>query len=198
MSVLTVPTAAEQRELLDIAQHAVASAFVSARWVPALSDVSARLADHGATFVTLDDRDEALLGCIGTMEPRDPIAQDVARNAAAAAFDDPRLPPLTVAQFERMTVEISVLSPLEELQVVSIAELTAALRPGVHGVLVEWGSRRATFLPTVWTKIDSTEAFLTHLWNKAGLRPGAWSPGTRAWVYQTVSFEDSSPRRLAA
>lgn len=198
MGVMTAPSRSEQRELLAVAQRAVALGFAGSRWVPAPSDVSLRLGELGATFVTLEDRDGSLLGCIGTMEARDPIALDVAHHAVAAAFDDPRLPPLTVAQYERMTVEISVLSPLEEMRVHSVADLTVSLQPGVDGVLVECGAHRATFLPAVWAKIDRTDAFLVHLWNKAGLRPGRWPDGTRVWRYRTVSFEDSAPRRLAA
>ena len=90
----------------------------------------------GATFVTLE-RGSALLGCIGTLEPVRPLIRDVAHNAVAAAFEDPRLPAIGPDDYEVMAIEISVLSELEPLPATSLGTLATALRPGIDGLVVD-------------------------------------------------------------
>jgi AmmeMemoRadiSam system protein A len=145
----------------------------------------------GAAFVTLR-RDGALLGCVGSMEPRRPLAEDVAANAYAAAFRDPRLPAVTDDDWRHMTTEVSVLGPLERLDVSSPAELRQRLRPGVDGLLVTSGGRRGTFLPSVWHQVRDVDEFLDLLWQKAGLRAGSWPPDLVVERYQVDEFDDVS------
>jgi AmmeMemoRadiSam system protein A len=147
----------------------------------------------GASFVTLRDGPR-LLGCIGTIVPTRPLIEDVADNALGAAFRDLRLPPLTEDEFARMSVHISVLTPLEPVAVRSLAELRGAVRPGVDGLLIEAGSRRGTFLPSVWEQLPDPDEFLRHLWQKAGLRPGAWPRNLRVSRYGSVEWGDDEPR----
>lgn len=187
--------AAQRRGLLDIGEIAIRVALRERRrWVPEEHDAGTALWALGASFVTLLDVDERLLGCIGALEARHPLAVDVAQHAVAAAFEDPRMPALAADEFERMTIEVSILSPLEEIAPRSLPDLAAMLEPGVDGVLVEAGAQRATFLPAVWRKVASTDEFLGHLWEKARLAPGAWPPGTRAWRYTTDCFDAAGPR----
>lgn len=159
-------------------------------WSPAEASLPEPLRRPGATFVTLR-RDGALLGCIGTLAPRDPLGVDVARNAAAAAFDDPRLPAVVEADLSAMHVHVSVLGPLEPLAVRGWDELLAAVRPGVDGLLVEASWQRATLLPSVWSDRAEPVAFVSALWLKAGLRPGAWPPGLR--LHRYLAGEVSGP-----
>jgi uncharacterized protein len=148
-----------------------------------LGDYPEPLRAPGACFVTLR-RQGALRGCIGSLEPRRPLVVDVAENAHAAAFGDPRFPPL--ARHERIDLEIhlSVLTPLEPLPAASEAELLAALRPGVDGLVLREGERRATFLPAVWGELPDPRSFLGHLRRKAGLGEDHWSPTLRFWRYR--------------
>lgn len=178
----------ERRALVELARRVVADG-VAGRDPGEVDRTSlpASLATPAATFVTLR-RGGRLLGCIGSMEPRRSLADDVAANAWSAAFADPRLPAVTAHDLPELDVKISVLGPLRPLAVSSPAELLAALRPGVDGVLVEGGGRRGTFLPSVWEQLGSVEAFVEHLWHKAGLRPGAWPHDLRVWRYGTVDF----------
>jgi AmmeMemoRadiSam system protein A len=193
------PLAPHGRELLEIAEQAVRVALAQhRRWAPDPSAVAAALAADGASFVTLLDDDGALLGCIGTVEPRRPLAVDVAHHAIGAAFEDPRLPPLTHDEFERMTIEVSVLSALSPTGAETLEDLAAQLVPGVDGLVVEAGERRATFLPAVWEKVDGVGEFLEHLWAKAGLVPGTWPDGLRTARYATRSFHALGPRAPAA
>jgi AmmeMemoRadiSam system protein A len=187
--------AVQRRGLLDIGETAIRIALRERRrWVPEEHDVGAALWAAGASFVTLLDVDDRLLGCIGALEPRHPLAVDVAQHAVAAAFEDPRMPALTADEFERMTIEVSILSPLEEISPRSLEELASMLEPGVDGVLVEASAQRATFLPAVWAKVASIDEFLGHLWEKARFAPGAWPTGTRAWRYTTECFDAAGPR----
>lgn len=177
----------ERHLLVEIARSSVRAGLSGERGPLLLDELPAALRDPGATFVTLR-RHEELLGCIGTMEPIRELAVDVHHNAAAAAFADPRLPAVTWADYEELTVKISVLGPIEPLDVRSLAELSSTVRPGVDGLLVTAGARRATFLPSVWEQVPAVEAFLRMLWEKAGLVPGTWSSRTTVARYSTVEF----------
>jgi AmmeMemoRadiSam system protein A len=191
MTTLTDP----QREvLLDVAASAVHDALLSGRGeLPDDGAFEPLLREPGATFVTLE-RDAELLGCIGTLEPVRGLALDVAHNALAAAFADPRLPAVTRDDYAEMSIKVSVLSRPEPVAVSSYEDVLAAVRPGVDGLLLEAGPYRSTLLPSVWPKIASAEEFLFVLWRKAGLRAGAWLPGTRVSRYTTEEFGDPGPR----
>ena len=151
------------------------------------------LGEPGATFVTLE-RDGELLGCVGTLEPHQPLGRDVAEHALAAAFDDPRVPAVTHDDFCVMSVKVSVLSPSAAVAARSHGEVRALVRPGIDGVIVRSGRRQATFLPSVWPKVSNADEFLDSLWLKAGLRPRAWSAETEVRTYTTREWTDPGPR----
>ena len=135
-----------------------------------------------ATFVTLRREDE-LLGCIGTLRARRALVCDIAHNAYCAAFRDPRFAPLTNAQLVGLDVHISVLSPLEPMDVRTEDELLASLRPGIDGLLIEDGDSGATFLPAMWPRLPGARVFLRALKEKANLPPDYWSGTLRAFRY---------------
>lgn len=199
MATLTVVdpeavVAAHGASLTAIAERAIRSVLETGRsWAPALGDLPADLRPLGASFVTLERGDE-LLGCIGSLEPVDPLGIDVAHRAESAAFTDPRFAPIGASAFAAMTISVSVLSALQPLPVHRPDELRAALRPGVDGLVVESGWHRATFLPSVWAKVGGVDAFLTALWVKAGLRPGEWPAGIRFARYTTATARAGPPR----
>jgi AmmeMemoRadiSam system protein B/AmmeMemoRadiSam system protein A len=139
----------------------------------------------GVSFVTLE-RGGDLVGCIGSLEPRRALWRDVARNARGAAFEDPRFTPLAAADRDGVTVEVSVLSPLEELPAPSPDAVAGELRPGDEGLVLASADRRSTFLPDVWDKIPEPDDFVTELARKARW-PEPWPPGVRAWRYTTTS-----------
>ncbi len=161
---------------------------------PVLDGLDPELCEPGATFVTLE-RNDRLLGCVGTLRAHQPLAIDVAEHALAAAFDDPRLPPVTPADFPEMSVKVSVLSPSTPVDACSFDELRIRVRPGVDGLTVETGETyRATLLPSVWTKVRDRDDFLAALWSKAGLPSRAWPAGIRVSSYTTVEECDPGPR----
>jgi uncharacterized protein len=187
-------TGGQRRVLLDVAARAVHDSFLAGRvQLPDPHTFELRLQALGATFVTLE-LGEQLLGCIGTLEPSRPLAVDVAHNAIAAAFSDPRLPPLTVEEYAAMSIKVSVLSAPEPIDVASYEALAVATRPGVDGLLLEAGPARSTLLPSVWPKVRDVAEFLDVLWRKAGLRPGMWPQETRVSRYTTDEFGDPGPR----
>ncbi len=155
------------------------------------SGLDATLSSPGASFVTLH-RHGQLRGCIGSLEPYQPLAADVAQNAFSAAFRDPRFPPLDESESGDLTVEISVLGTPEEIIFSSEQDLLNQLRPGIDGLILEERGRRGTFLPSVWESLPQPAEFLRQLKLKAGLPVDYWSDDIRVWRYTTESFGDET------
>lgn len=174
--------------LLDVARRSIEYGlqYQSPLTVDA-ADYPETLRPLRATFITLEI-DGHLRGCIGTLEARSPLVQDVAEHAFAAAFEDPRFFPLRQEEFPRLDIHISVLSPPEPMEFSSEDELLAQLRPGVDGLILRLGQRRATFLPSVWDSLPDPYVFLAQLKQKAGLPLDFWSPELTAERYTTESF----------
>lgn len=149
------------------------------------------LDEAGACFVTLH-RHGTLRGCIGSLVARRPLGEDVVDNAIAAAFRDPRFPPLSRDEFPEVDIEVSVLSAPEEIFPASEAALMAMLKPGVDGLILEYGIHRATFLPQVWGQLPDAGRFLAHLKQKAGLPANFWHPDMRFSRYGVQSFSEST------
>jgi AmmeMemoRadiSam system protein B/AmmeMemoRadiSam system protein A len=126
------------------------------------------LRQAGATFVTLTKAGE-LRGCIGSLEPRRSLGADVAANALAAAFGDPRFPPLTPDEWPGVRVEVSLLSAPKPIPFSDEADLLMQIRAGEDGLILECDGRRATFLPQVWESLPDKALFLRELVRKAGL-----------------------------
>lgn len=141
----------------------------------------------GASFVTLM-RYGQLRGCIGTLEASRPLVVDIAHNAFNAAFRDPRFEPVEYYEVEDLELHISVLSPPEAFPVRDETDLLQRLRPGVDGLIIAEGSRRGTFLPSVWEQLPEPGAFLTHLKLKAGLPADHWSSTLRVQRYTVEAF----------
>jgi len=180
----------ERAALLHLAREAIAYGLAHGRARPLVvdpEDYPQHLRAERACFVTLQI-DGELRGCIGSLEAHRPLVVDVAHNARAAAFSDPRFPPLSPAEFQRLDLHISVLHPAEPMHFSSEEDLVEQLRPGIDGIILEEGFRRGTFLPSVWEQLPRPRDFLHHLKLKAGLPADYWSPGLQAWRYTTESF----------
>jgi len=145
------------------------------------------LREPGASFVTLR-LDEELRGCIGTIDAHRALGDDVAWNARAAAYRDPRFPPVSAMERDRLQVEVSVLSRREPLATSSESDALAQLRPGIDGIALEYRGASATFLPQVWESLPEPGAFLEHLRRKAGLPGRFWHPDVRLSRYTVEKF----------
>jgi AmmeMemoRadiSam system protein B/AmmeMemoRadiSam system protein A len=148
------------------------------------------LHEQGACFVTLT-RHGNLRGCIGTLQAHRKLLEDVKTNAKAAAFLDPRFEPLTATEFQSTLVEVSLLSPSEPLSFASEEEAIAALRPGIDGVVLQYGQHRGTFLPQVWEQLVEPREFLAHLKRKAGLSPDFWAGGMQLARYTVTKWREA-------
>ncbi|MEN8254266.1 MAG: AmmeMemoRadiSam system protein A [Verrucomicrobiota bacterium] len=175
-----------QNLLLQIARDAI-SQGLNGEKAPSLEDVPAELMEERATFVTLEIGGH-LRGCIGMLEACRPLAEDVAHNARAAAFKDPRFPAVSRKEVDLLEIHISVLSPPEEIAFSSEADLLAQIRTGIDGLILQEGYQRGTFLPSVWEELPEKEMFLSHLKMKAGLPDTYWSDTLRVFRYTTEYF----------
>ena len=144
----------------------------------------------GASFVTLT-LNGRLRGCIGSLEAWRALADDVAENAVAAAFRDPRFAPLTPAEWAETRVEVSLLSPSEPMSFSSEADALAQLRPGRDGLILSFGQRRATFLPQVWESLPDRRQFMAQLKLKAGLAADFWDDGITLARYSVEKWKEA-------
>jgi AmmeMemoRadiSam system protein A len=174
--------------LLPLARAAIAAQI----GMPfAASDDAGWLRNNGATFVTLMHAGR-LRGCIGTLEAHRPLGEDVKANAVAAAFRDPRFKPLEKSEFDALSVEVSVLSAIENIVFRDEDDALAQLQPEIDGVIFEYGHHRSTFLPQVWQDFRDSRAFLGNLKYKAGLPPDFWDATVRLSRYRVSKWRESA------
>ena len=172
--------------LLSLARAAIAGELGMAR--PARDDLP-WLQRQGACFITVT-QGENLRGCIGTLRPHRALGEDVRANAVAAAFRDPRFKPLTLEEFGRISLEISVLSALEALSFTDEQDALRQLRTGTDGVVFEYGHHTSTFLPQVWESFKTPAEFLAHLKYKAGLPPDFWDRDVKLMRYTVKKWSE--------
>jgi len=173
--------------LLPIARAAIAQALGRDLVAP---EHAPWLQEPGACFVTLTQGGQ-LRGCIGSLQARRSIRDDVRANAVAAALRDPRFAPLRLAELEQTQIAVSVLSPMRAMRFDSEADALAQLTPGVDGLVLEFGAHRSTFLPQVWKQLPTVDSFMTELKRKAGLAADFWAAGIRLQRYTVAKWEES-------
>ena len=182
----------EKAILLSLARRSIELA-VNRHPLPQLNleEYTPLLRENGASFVTLMIS-EQLRGCIGALEPYQPLVQDVCEHAAAAALEDYRFSPVTPAEVPLIEIEISHLTPPQHLEYENPQDLVNRLRPKVDGVVLRDEFRRSTFLPQVWEQLPGPEEFLNHLCLKAGLPSEAWKNSElEVLTYQVQYFEEN-------
>ena len=188
--MLTVPLMPENigKILLPIARATIAKELGKAG-IEVTEDLP-WLTENGASFVTLT-HDQKLRGCIGTLEAHRPLLFDVKANALAAAFRDPRFPPLTEAEIEDTEIEVSLLSAIQPLKFAGESDALAQLQPGIDGVVFEFGRYRSTFLPQVWDQLPDTALFMAILKHKAGLNPDFWHEDIRLYRHGVSKWKEN-------
>ncbi len=181
----------EKKILLQLARQALTDAVQGKGLAPLkLETFSERLRQPGASFVTLTKRGN-LRGCIGALEPYQPLVEDVREHAVAAAMDDYRFPQVRPSELPSIEIEISRLTMPTPLNYQTPDELLSKLRPGVDGVILRDGRRRATFLPQVWEKLPDPHDFLDHLCAKMGAPEDLWQRQLLdVSVYQVEEFHE--------
>jgi len=184
-------TTDERRLLLVLARQAIEAALVNRPLTPLdRKNLSPALLESGASFVTLT-RDLDLRGCVGALEPSQPLVDDVREHAIAAALQDYRFPPVRPEELRHLKIEISRLTLPEDLDYSTPDDLLLKLRPYLDGVTIFDGRRRATFLPQVWEKLPSPVEFLEHLCLKMDAAPDLWRRRKlRVQTYQVEEFHE--------
>ena len=178
----------DQQTCLNVASQSIKHGLQEGKALQVSTfDYSADLQQHLASFVTLHKNAE-LRGCIGSLEAHQPLIDDIAEHAYAAAFQDPRFPQLQNNEFEQLEIEISVLSKPELMTFESEEDLLQQIRPEIDGLIIEHGYHRGTFLPSVWEQLPDKKEFLNHLKMKAGLSIDWWDSAVKISRYETYSF----------
>ena len=152
--------------------------------------------EKSGAFVTLNQHPNGLLrGCIGYPQPFFPLVKSIEKGAEGAA-EDPRFPRLAAEELDRVTVEVSILTPPQLIEVKKSKDLAKHVTPGVDGLSVAQGPYRGLLLPQVAVEHgwDAAE-FLSEACMKAGLLADAWlDPETRVYKFQAEVFAEIQPR----
>jgi len=174
-------TGEERQALLRIARESIEAGLKGEP--PPAAGGKGKLDEKRGAFVSLKKLGK-LRGCIGMIEARKPLARTVEEMAAAAAFQDPRFPPLRKEELRDLRVEISVLTPLRRVADVGAIEI------GTHGLYIRKGARAGLLLPQVATEWRwDRETFLRETCRKAGLPPDAWrEPDTEIYLFSADVF----------
>lgn len=159
----------QKQTILKIARDAIALYLDKAELLSVKLD-DQELKKTMGVFVTLH-KDNSLCGCIGNIVGTKPLYLGVVEMAIASATQDSRFAPLNKEELDKVHIEISVLSPLEE------ANSADEIILGIHGVMVKDGLKSGVYLPQVATETGwSKEEFMNSLCSqKAGLDPDAWT-----------------------
>lgn len=184
-------TAEEKQTLLQLAREALESAVRGKRFpAPDQTKLTPLLRAEGAAFVTLTVHGQ-LRGCIGALQPYQALAEDVCEHAAAAALQDYRFPPVKPDELSHIRIEVSHLTLPQPLAYTDANDLLTKLRPGIDGVILRDGSRRATFLPQVWEQLPDKAEFLSHLCAKMGAASNLWrQKHLEVQIYQVEEFHE--------
>ncbi len=183
-----------KRAMLSIARIAIKEEFLGHKELTdevkqRLISMFPRLAEPGAVFVTINER-SSLRGCIGSLVAHRPLIDDIIENAKAAAFGDPRFPPLRPEEFDQIIIEISLLSEPKPLPYTDIEDLRQKIVPGRDGVVLKLDGRQATFLPQVWEDLPDFDQFFAHLCLKAGLPANCLEYHPEILVYHVEKFSE--------
>jgi AmmeMemoRadiSam system protein A len=139
-------------------------------------------------------RAEQLHGCIGSVEPRRSLVDDLRHNAVLAAFHDPRTRALRSDEFDLVRFSVSILGPHRPLRFTDEADARSQLRPRVDGVILSWHGHRGLFLPKVWESLPEPAAFLDNLKRKAGLSVDFWAPDIELERFEVLEFDEPYDR----
>jgi len=171
----------EKNRLLQTARESILSALEGrSSQYPEPSD---NLKTECGAFVTLHKNGQ-LRGCIGHIQAAGPLFDAVIELARSSAFKDPRFPPLSPEEYEKIDIEISVLTPLKEINDISVIEV------GKHGIYIQRGYASGVLLPQVATEQGwDRETFLKHTCMKAGMSGDCYKQSdTRIWVFSAIIF----------
>ncbi len=182
----------KKKVLLKLARESIAQAVDGSGHVALdkIIEENPWLKEKGATFVTLNTKEGALRGCIGSLVAHRKLYEDIIANAQNAALHDPRFVALSKEELDSIKVEVSLLTPAQPVSYSSIEELKSKINVGKDGVVLKQGPYQATFLPQVWEQLPSFELFFAHLCKKAGLKEMCLADKPEISVYHVQKYEE--------
>ncbi len=184
--------------LVRLARKSIETYMIKGKLLEIESPPYTRLKKPSGTFVTLNSFPDGMLrGCIGYPEPILPLYQAVIRAAVAAAFEDPRFPPLSEDELDSIIVEVSILTPPKRIDdKIDRESLPKVIKIGEHGLVIKRGFYSGLLLPQVATEYswNSTE-FLNQTCLKAGLWKDCWlQEGTEVYIFSAEIFSEIRPK----
>jgi AmmeMemoRadiSam system protein A len=185
-------TSGEQQYLLTLARTTLTH-YLSGKPIQELDKrkLSPALIEKRGCFVTLEKKGN-LRGCIGYIQPVKSLCECVMENAVNAATQDPRFPEVNFDELNSITIEISVLTVPEPLEIKDRKTLLQVLVPGRDGVILSNGWKKSTFLPQVWEHFVDKESFLNALCEKGGMPGGCWKDeDTEISTYRAEVFKEN-------
>ena len=175
----------EKKQLIDISRQTLDS-FIKTSNVPKINSVSLseNLKKNIGAFVTLTI-DGKLRGCIGRFMPQEPLWTIVQEMTIAAATEDSRFSRVKADELDNISIEISVLTPLQKISSVDEIEV------GRDGIYIKKGVYSGTLLPQVaaenkWDKKQFVEYCSQY---KAGLGKDGWK-NAQLYIYQAIIFDE--------
>jgi uncharacterized protein (TIGR00296 family) len=186
----------EDGRLAVKAARSVVESHVKRESLPKL-DLPNGFKNKSGVFVTLTTHPRGdLRGCIGYPEPLLALEDALRDSAVSACSRDPRFPPVKRDELDTISIEVSLLTPPEEIKVKKPAELPMHVVVGSDGLIVQRGLNRGLLLPQVPVEWEwGPEEFLSHTCLKAGLTPDAWlRDGTKVFKFQAEVFSEDTPR----
>ena len=188
----------EGKFLINLARNTVKEYLENGKTLKPPKDTPKRLLESCGVFVTINsfrNGQKELRGCIGYPYPTNPLAEAVIDSAINAATQDPRFYPLSPDELDRVTFEVSVLTPPEPVEVNNPKEYISKIKVGEDGLIVEKGFYKGLLLPQVpveWGWCE--EEFLCQCCVKAGLPPDSWlTKGAKIYKFKAIIFEEESP-----
>lgn len=174
------------KELLKLARNSIAEEF---NLPPEPIEIPDEWKEKRGSFVTITKNDK-LRGCIGSLSAYQELYKDIMDNAKSAAFRDPRFFPVTEDEFDKIKIEVSVLSDLKEIKFKTQEEILEKIVPFEMGLYLKSGYRSGTFLPQVWEHYPEPEDFFNHLKNKAGLPSNYFSDDMELYYYTVEKWKE--------
>ncbi|MFB5632775.1 MAG: TIGR00296 family protein [Nitrosopumilus sp.] len=181
------------KELVKMARNTVTK-FIKTNEKNFNSDFDSKFNFNSGVFVTLNKQDD-LRGCIGYPVPERKLCEGLVDAAISAATRDPRFPPVTEDELDKITFEVTVLSPPEEIKVNEYSEYLSQIKVGTDGLIVENEFTSGLLLPQVPTEYGWNEKeFLEYTCQKAGLNKDAWKDeSTKISKFQGIIFKEEEP-----
>ena len=176
--------------LLSLAREALEKADPSCR---SLETLDLPLRAMRRVFVTLNDHNGALRGCIGSVSHCHPLASDVCRMTVQS-MRDPRFDPVTPEQASQIHLSISILSYPRPIPFQQESELYSLIRPQIDGLILIRQQKHGLFLPTVWEAFPEPQAFIRNLKRKTGLDDAhPLDSETKVFRFTVETISESSP-----